>query len=193
MKLTKEEQELLAQDWAATIDTLRHAAGELIGLPADIEEELKASVVAFRGEMSWTQQVRETFLASLAALPPLLGVAYTLLTANPVTGGGIWIRLESVFGLNDLWALVSIPASVGLGERERKHLEQLIAPVFRLWLERRVVTIVGLYRDSVCRPVLVALERVPSPEDERLAQVARALDALAVERRTDGNPRRGVR
>jgi hypothetical protein len=151
---------------------------DLVGLPKGIENELRQAVIAFRQRMNWRQRLRESLFASLSALPPLLAVSYTLLTADPVTGGGLWIQLSSVFGVNDLWALMSIPASVGLSEQERNQLEQMVAPVFRLWLERRVGAIVEVYRRSVCQPILAALESAPVPDDPRLRQVAAALRQL---------------
>jgi hypothetical protein len=132
----------------------------------------------FRDQMSWHQHVREAFFASLSALPPILGVTYTLLTADPVSGGGMWIQLQSLFGINDLWALVSIPASAGLSEQERKQLEKLIAPVFRLWLDRRLAAIVDVYRRTVCRPVVDALQALPQQDDPRFGAVVNVLSAL---------------
>jgi hypothetical protein len=168
------EDEMLAQDWGATASQLQRAAGDLVGLPAGIEAELRRSVEAFRSQMNWRQRLRESFFASLTALPPLLGVTYALLTADPVVGTGIWIRLQGVFGLNDLWALVSIPASVGLDEQDRRQLEHMISPVFKLWLQRRVNAVVEIFAATVCRPPLDAL----APDDARYDRVAQALDAL---------------
>jgi hypothetical protein len=177
-RVRAQEETMLAQDWAATTRTLQRAVHELVGLPTGVEQELRAQIADFRQSMSWQQRVREAFFASLSALPPILGVSYMLLTANPVVGSGLWIQLESLLGLNDLWALVSIPASAGLSAQDRRQLEGMLAPVFRMWLERRAATIVSLYRDTVCRPVLEALEQIPSPEDSRFAEVERALNAL---------------
>lgn len=172
------EPALMAQDWESLSGTLRGVVPDLVGLPKGIESELRQAVIAFRQRMNWRQRLRESLFASLSALPPLLAVSYTLLTADPVTGGGLWIQLSSVFGVNDLWALMSIPASVGLSEQERNQLEQMVAPVFRLWLERRVGAIVEVYRRSVCQPILAALESAPVPDDPRLRQVAAALRQL---------------
>ena len=175
----RQEAAILAQDWEGITATLRRTAERLVGLPADIEEELRALVADFRAEMGWMQRLRESFFASLSALPPLLGVTYTLLTADPITGGGIWIQLQSVFGINDLWALVSIPAAAGLSARDRQQLEQMIRPVFRLWFERRLRHIVEIYQQTVCRPVFQVLERLPEPNDARFEDVERALQAIA--------------
>jgi len=174
----QQEQALLAQDWERISAELGEAAHALVGLPPDIESELRALVLRFRDQMSWHQHVREAFYASLSALPPILGVTYTLLTANPVSGGGLWIQLQGLFGINDLWALVSIPASAGLSEQERKELEKLIAPAFRLWLDRRLTAIMDVFRRTVCRPVVEALQALPQEDDPRFAAVGKALRAL---------------
>ena len=169
------EEAMLAQDWAQTTEVLRRAAKQLLGMPTDIEDELASLIRQFRAEMGWTQRLRESFFASLAALPPLLGVTYTLLTADPVSGGGIWIQLQSLFGINDLWALVSIPAAAGLSERDRQQLETMIRPVFGFWFERRLKGLVDLYARTICAPVLGILEGIPAPEDARFDRVHRAL------------------
>lgn len=174
----REEGVLRHQDWHAVSRSLQEAVPGLVGLPEGIAEELRAAVRAFRSGMTVTQRLRELFFASLSALPPLVGVSYALLTANPVAGAGLWIQVESLFGLNDLWALVSIPASLGLSEEERRQLEAMIAPVFRLWLERRAGAVAALYERTVCRPVFEALAAVPAADDPRLARVEDALLAL---------------
>lgn len=172
------EQDILEQDWDRVVARLQETVPDLVGLPESLAEELRESVQTFRGEMRWPQRLREVFYASLTALPPLLGVTYTLMTADPVTGTGLWIRLESLFGVNDLWALVSIPASAGLSDQEKRQLETLISPVFNLWLRKRVQAIVDVLSETVCQPILDALAEVPGPDDPRFAQVESALTDL---------------
>lgn len=169
---------LLAQDWEATTQELRHTAHQLVGLPTDIEDELRALVIEFRSQMGWQERLRETFFASLSALPPILGITYTLLTANPVSGAGIWIKLQSLFGINDLWALVSIPASAGLSSQERKQLELTITPVFQLWLQRRMSMVVDAFSRTICKPVFDRLNAIPSDTDTLFGQIERAIQVL---------------
>lgn len=166
------------QDWPAVAHDLQAAADGLIGLPGNIRNELRQAVLTFRGRMSLGQRLREVVFASLSALPPLLGVTYTLLTADPVTGTGIWVQLGGLFGVNDLWALVSIPASAGLSDQDRHQLELMITPVFRVWLERRVAAIVSELERTVCRPISEALEGLPATDDARFHAVDVALDGL---------------
>ncbi|HUS80356.1 MAG TPA: GTPase domain-containing protein [Armatimonadota bacterium] len=177
------EEALRNQDWPAIRRTLQEAVPELAGLPEGITQDLRTTVRAFRGGMSVGQRLRELFFASLTALPPIVGVTYTLLTANPVAGAGLWIQVESLFGLNDLWALLSIPASLGLSEEERRQLEGMIAPVFRLWLERRAALVADLFARTICWPTLNSLDGIPAENDPRLTRVDSALQALEGPRR----------
>ncbi len=172
------QEALLARNWEAVTERLEEAATTLVGLPTGIEHELRESVLRFRHEMGFRQRMRETLFASLSALPPLLGVTYTLLTANPAAGAGLLIELEGIVGVNDLWALVSIPASAGLGDQDRRQLEEMLKPVFQLWLSQRVESVVALFEQSISHDICVALEAVPQEDDERFAQVARALAGL---------------
>jgi hypothetical protein len=169
---------LLAQDWPAIAQELVGAAEELVGLPDTIEQELRQAVYTFRANMSWLQAVRETFFASLGAIPPLLGVTYTLLTADPVTGGGIAFQLEGVLGLNDLWALVSIPAAAGLSKQDQRQLQVMLAPIFALWLAKRSSELTKTLSALICQPVVELLGQIPAPDDPRFATVSQALATL---------------
>ncbi len=170
---------LLDRDWSAARRLLEDAAAALVGMPEDVEAELRGSIAEFRASMGVGRRLREAFFASLSALPPVLGVTYTLLTANPAAGAGMWIQLEGVLGLNDLWALVSIPASAGLSEQDRRQLEQMISPAFRLWLARRTDTIAQLFREVVYHPLAEGLDGMPEAGDERIAALGSAIGRLA--------------
>jgi len=171
-------REVLEGDWEEMAAALEQAAPEIVSLPSGIRRDLQEAVSRFRQDMGFWQRLRETLFASLTALPPILGVTYALLTADPVSATGLQIRLQSILGLNDLWALVSIPASAGLSEQDRRQLEAMLEPVFRLWLQRRAEQVVSLFEQTVCRPTLEALERVPRPQDPRFEQVTDALLGL---------------
>ncbi len=177
----RRQAELLDQDWPGAVAQLERESVELMGLPAEMDAELRQAVLSFRQGMGWWQRLREGLSASAAVLPPLLGVTYTLLTGDPVTGGGLWIRLGGLLGLNDLWALVAIPASLGLGEQDRRHLEEMLAPVFRAWLGRRAARVAELFGELVCQPVEAALRALPAPDDARFQRLAQALEVLEEE------------
>jgi len=54
----------------------------------------------------------------------------------------------------------------------------MIAPVFQIWLEQRANAIVDIYADTVCRPVLKALDTIPRPDDDRFARIEEALSTI---------------
>jgi len=179
----QDQDAVLAQDWERIAGQVRTAVPSLAGLPPEIEAELKGLVAQLRERMSWQEKALETLFALLPSLPPLLAVAYVLVTKTPPPPEtGLWIRVKSLFGANDLWALVSLPPSLDLSNAERKQLEELIAPVFRLWFERRLRAVIGLFDDTICQPVIRALSGVPSPDDPRFAQAANSLRRLGGDR-----------
>ncbi len=173
------QDDILEQDWERIGGTMRRAVPSLAGLPPEIEDELRGLVAELRARMSWQERALETVFALLPSLPPLLAVGYVLVTKTPPpAGAGIWIKLRSLFGVNDLWALVSLPPSLDLSNTERKQLEELIAPVFQLWFERRLRAVVGLFGHTICEPIMGALARVPEPGDPRFDAVESALRRL---------------
>ena len=173
-----EGEHLLEQDWAAVTARLAASAVELSGMPHDIEGELIEAAHSFRQGMDWRQRLRETFFASLAVVPPILGVTYTLLTADPVTGSGLVFHIEGVLGLNDLWALVSIPASAGLDEQDRRQLQAMLEPAFNVWLSRRIGTLSQTLAKQVCPTLSERLAGLTSPDDPRFRQIEAALIQL---------------
>jgi len=176
--LASERAALTAQDWSEVTDRLSASARALAGMPRDIERELIDAATSFRQEMNWRQRLRETFFASLAVVPPILGVTYTLLTADPVAGSGLVFHIEGILGLNDLWALVSIPASAGLDEQDRHQLQAMLQPAFEVWLSRRVAGLSQALADSICPQLVRRLESATAPDDPRFAQVEGALTQL---------------
>ena len=177
--VTQRQGDILEQDWEKIAGIMRRAVSSLAGLPPDIEAELRGLVAQLRGQMRWQERALETVFALLPSLPPLLAVAYVLVTKTPPPAGtGIWIKVRSFFGVNDLWALVSLPPSVDLSNAERKQLEELIAPVFQLWFERRLRAVVGLFERTICRPIIGALARAPDSSDPRFDAIGLAVQRL---------------
>jgi len=176
--LENERMALTEQDWSAVTARLSASARALAGMPRDIEGELIEAATSFRQGMNWRQRLRETFFASLAVVPPILGVTYTLLTADPVTGSGLVFHIEGILGLNDLWALVSIPASAGLDEQDRRQLQAMLQPAFQVWLSRRVAGLSQALADSICPRLMRRLESATTPDDPRFERVEGALTQL---------------
>ena len=170
---------ILEQDWERIAGVIRSVVPSLAGLPPDIEIELRGLIAQLRGKMSWQEKALETIFALLPSVPPMLAVAYVLVTKTPPpVGTGLWIKVRALFGVNDLWALVSLPPSLDLSNTERKQLEELIAPVFQLWFERRLKAVIRLFEQTICKPIVGALEQVPDSGDSRFGAVDSALARL---------------
>ncbi len=69
--------------------------------------------------------------------------------------------------------------SAGLSEQDRRQLQEMIAPVFKVWLARRTDTIGRLFRETVFGPLADSLEAIPAEHDERLAALEGALQRLS--------------
>ncbi|MCG2770193.1 MAG: 50S ribosome-binding GTPase [Anaerolineae bacterium] len=177
--IMQRQGDILEQDWERIAGVIRSVVPSLAGLPLDIEAELRGLIAQLRGKMSWQEKALETVFALLPSLPPLLAVAYVLVTKTPPpVGTGLWIRVRALFGVNDLWALVSLPPSLDLSNAERKQLEDLIAPVFQLWFERRLKAVIRLFEHTICKPIIGALAQVPDSVDSRFDAVESALMRL---------------
>ena len=144
-------REVEGRSWSATAERILATAPEILNITEDatLNQELTDLVNDFRQRMNFRQKTRESFFASLNVLPATLGVAYILTTGDPVGGSGIYAKLHGMFGMHDLWALVSIPASAGLDETGRQRLSDMLEPVVKKWLENRAYIVRRLFEETL--------------------------------------------
>ena len=137
--------------WSATAERIVATAPEILNIAEDaaLNRELTELVEYFRRRMNFRQKTRESFFASLNVLPATLGMAYILTTGDPVGGSGIYAKLQGMFGMHDLWALVSIPASAGLDETGRQRLSDMLEPVVKKWVENRALIVRQLFEETL--------------------------------------------
>ena len=142
---------LASRSWSGVSDRLVSTARELLNISEDaaLTGELTDLINEFRDQMNFFQKTRESFFASLNVLPATLGIAYILTTGDPVGGSGIYAKLHGIFGMHDLWALVSVPASAGLDETGRKQLSDMLEPVVKRWLENRAVVVRQIFTETL--------------------------------------------
>jgi hypothetical protein len=162
-------QALATRPWSAVSDRLLSTARELLNISEDaiLTAELTDLIHEFRDQMNFFQKTRESFFASLNVLPATLGIAYILTTGDPVGGSGIYAKLQGLFGMHDLWALVSIPASAGMDETGRKQLAEMLEPVVKRWLENRAVVVRQIFAETLSGEL-----------EQELAATLRTLDQL---------------
>ena len=153
-------QELGRSPWSETADRIVVTAGEILDMSEDaaLNQQLTALVGEFRQRMNFLQKSRESFFASLNVLPATLGVAYILTTGDPVGGSGIYAKLHGLFGMHDLWALVSIPASAGMDETGRKDLSDMLEPVVKGWIENRALIVKKVFNETISERIILQME-----------------------------------
>jgi hypothetical protein len=114
----------------------------------------------------------------LNVLPATLGVAYILTTGDPVGGSGIYAKLQGMFGMHDLWALVSIPASAGLDESGRQRLSDMLEPVVKKWVEDRASIVRRLFEETLSGAVTREVDETVATTEELLKRIEAELTAF---------------
>jgi hypothetical protein len=109
--LAETQAALGGQAWATVVDDMLVRQDALLGLTAQLEAELHRLADEQRERMTTFDQLRQTFSAMLNIIPATAAVTYVLHTGDPVGAVGIKVKLAGLFGLNDLYALVAIPAT----------------------------------------------------------------------------------
>lgn len=173
-------RQLEASAWQPAAERIAAAAESILNLAADqqLNRELAELVTDFRRQMSFTQKSRESLFASLSILPATLGIAYVLTTGDPVGGSGIYAKLHGLFGMHDLWALVSIPASAGMDENTRRNLSDMLAPVVARWFESRAAMVAALFEEQLTGRMLETLQQLDSSAGRQIEDVKTTLKAL---------------
>ncbi|KPJ75521.1 MAG: hypothetical protein AMJ54_14755 [Deltaproteobacteria bacterium SG8_13] len=178
-------RQLEDSDWQPAAGRIAAAAENILNFSGDqqLNRELAELVTEFRRQMSFTQKTRESLFASLSILPATLGIAYVLTTGDPVGGSGIYAKLHGLFGMHDLWALVSIPATAGMDENTRRNLSDMLAPVVSRWFESRAAIVAALFEEQIAGRLLEMLQQLCASADREIEAVETTLMALqAVDR-----------
>lgn len=171
---------LASRPWSGISDRLVSTARELLNISEDaaLTGELTDLINEFRDQMNFFQKTRESFFASLNVLPATLGIAYILTTGDPVGGSGIYAKLHGIFGMHDLWALVSVPASAGLDETGRKQLSDMLEPVVKRWLENRAVVVRQIFTETLTGTLEQQLESILKDFDHLIKEIEDELKEL---------------
>jgi hypothetical protein len=147
--LRQAQRDLIQDHWAAVVDSMLARKETLLGLTGQLEKELQRLAAEQRSRMSTFDQVRQTFSALLNIIPATAAGTYVLHTGDPVGATGIKVKLAGLFGLNDLYALVAIPATSGMKKADLKQLEALLAPVARAWLTYKLTAVEALFEEKI--------------------------------------------
>ncbi len=183
--LAATQADLRSQNWSAVVDDMLARQERLLGLTSQLEADLQRLAHEQRARMTTVDQIRQTFSAMLNIIPATAAVTYVLHTGDPVGAVGIKVKLAGLFGLNDLYALVAIPATAGMKKADLKQLEALLGPVAQAWLTHKLTAIEALFEEKITGPLLRrgrdmaehTAERIDSMS-ESLARCGRALEKI---------------
>lgn len=170
--------DLSRQDWTAVVDAMLSRRDTLLSLTDRLEAELQDLARSQRARMTTVDQLRQTFSAMLNIIPATAAVTYVLHTGDPVGAVGIKVKLAGLFGLNDLYALVAIPATAGMKKADLKQLETILGPVARAWLTEKLAAIDALFESQITGPLIKAGERISRQAAAGIDTVSGYLDRL---------------
>jgi hypothetical protein len=171
-------ERLREKDWKATLTYIQAQKELILSWSTPLESDLKGLADTLRGRMGLMDQVRQTFAALLNVIPATAAITYILHTADPVGAVGIKVKLTGLLGLNDLYALIAIPATAGMQKADQRQLEQMLAPVARTWLAHKLTAVQTLFEQQITGELLTAARSAREAADGLLTQIDGALAAL---------------
>jgi hypothetical protein len=175
-------ERLRARDFPALLARVLARRDEVGNIGRETDEELGALADRFRSRMGVWDRVGQTFWAALNVLPATAAVTYVLSTGDPVGAVAVKVKLASLFGLKDLYALVAIPVTRGVKQAERRQIEAMLAPIARAWLAHKFKTVRAIFEQEITGDLLQAAARAAGEAERLLAEIDRSLAALGEDR-----------
>ena len=169
-------QDLRDGDWSFIASSILSHREQILSLSADVESELKALAARYRSRMNLWDEMRQAVSAFLNILPATAAVTYVLSTGDPAGAAGIKVKLSGLFGLQDLYALVAIPATSGMKRADQKQLETLLAPIARTWLDSKLEVVRELFEREISGGIIRAADEALRAADERIEGIKQALN-----------------
>ena len=177
--IVRPAQERLAQrPWDATLQFISGQKDEVLSWSTQLDDELKTLADSLRRRMGFMDQIRQTFAAMLNVIPATAAITYILHTGDPVGAAGIKVKLTGLFGLQDLYALIAIPATSGMSKADRKQLELMLNPLARTWLAHKLKMVQALFREQISGEILEILEKALETTDRLDDEIEDALAKL---------------
>lgn len=172
------QAQLRQKDWPAVLTHIQQQKELILSWSEGLEADLKALAITLRDKMGILDQIRQTFAAMLNVIPATAAVTYILHTGDPAGAVGIKVKLTGLLGLNDLYALIAIPATAGLKKADQRQLEQMLAPVAQTWLTHKLRAVRALFETQITGDVLATVKDAYDRTEHRLARVASDLAVL---------------
>ncbi len=175
-----EQEKIINRDWNAALQSIFSRSDEIVGLSEKVEKELFKLADDFRNRMGVWDKLRQSFSAFLNVLPATAAITYILHTGDPVGATGIKVKLTGLFGLQDLYALIALPATSGMKKADHAQLESLLEPIAQTWLHYKVEAVQQLFEQEITGEVLGTATQILDESDgliqtlsETLARISR--------------------
>jgi hypothetical protein len=172
------QAELAAKPWQPVLENILSRKDELLSWSGQLDAELGVLADQLRARMGLLDQIRQTFAALLNVIPATAAITYILHTGDPVGAAGIKVKLTGLFGLNDLYALIAIPATAGMSKADQKQLEQLLAPLARTWLAHKCTVVRELFESHITGRILDSIRSAQERAAELTAEIDKALKTI---------------
>jgi hypothetical protein len=168
--------------WKETLQEMTDTTLSATGVSKEFTEQLSSIARDFRSNMTVRQLFREAVTAGLTTVPAIGAVTYILMTGDFVVGApNIFAGLSGLFGLHDLIAVVSIPATYPLNEIDRKNLENLLSRVYEAWFREKEKAIESSMLRHVSGRTIEMIEGILNQTGKPIEELSAALDDLKKE------------
>jgi hypothetical protein len=172
------QQRLGRQPWQAALESLLSQKDQVLSWSLQLDADLTRLARDLRARMSMLDQIRQTFAALLNVIPTTAAITYILHTGDPFGATGIKIKLTGLLGLNDLYALVAIPASAGISKADQRQLEFLLQPLAHTWLAHKCSVVQQLFETHITGNVLETAQAAQARLATLMAQIEDALTSV---------------
>lgn len=172
------QEQLRKKEWQKVLTHIQDQKEVILSWSDRLESDLRQLADNLRRQMGLMDQVRQTFSALLNVLPATAAITYILHTGDAAGAVGIKVKLTGLLGLNDLYALIAIPATAGLKKADQRQLAQLLAPVAQTWLAHKLTAVAALFEEQITGEVFAAARAADERSGRLQASVEQALSAL---------------
>jgi hypothetical protein len=173
-----EQKILIDRDWNRVLQSILSRDDVIVSLSEKIENELLDLANDFRNRMGVWDKLRQSFSALLNVLPATAAVTYILHTGDPVGATGIKIKLTGLFGLQDLYALIALPATSGMKKADQSQLESLLGPIAKTWLSYKVEAVQNLFEQEITGGVIGSAMQILDESGNLISTLSETLDGL---------------
>ncbi|MBR2838870.1 MAG: 50S ribosome-binding GTPase [Kiritimatiellae bacterium] len=151
-------------------------AVEIACLNRDLTGDIMALVDEARHNMSFWEKSKESLWAAAATLPPIAAVTWIVCTGEPVAGSGVLAQLSALFGMGDIYAVLAVPASLGLDAANKSFLEKRLKSLYETWFERKRGPVYDLISENTTSRCTALCDNLLQATEAPLARLREAVD-----------------